>query len=130
MKFNKFLNILKTTHFGHIFLLSTWPHLLATCHNHVIKGLRMDKHNKALTYIQKMLLTHHLSKWKCITNGSLTPTNSFEHMVPRWILSHHLHMPPFPLTHVIVPPNSIHISSSSKASPPMHLHPIKQYGLH
>jgi ribonuclease HI len=76
--------------------IDTWPHLLASCHHPVIKGLHMDRHNKALNHIREMFLTHHLTRWKCLTNGSSTPTNPCEHTVPSWILPHHCTCPPLP----------------------------------
>lgn len=42
--------------------VDTWPHLLAACKHLVIKGLQLDRHNKALFRIKEMLFTHHLTR--------------------------------------------------------------------
>ena len=37
----------------------------------------------------EMLLTHHLTEWRCLTNGSSTPTNPCEYTIHDWTLRRH-----------------------------------------
>ena len=64
----------------------TWPHLLSTCENTYLKGLRIARHNKAVHLITQTLQANKNIRFLTMTNAGKFNNNAPEQTVPEWLL--------------------------------------------
>lgn len=64
----------------------TWPHLLSTCENPHIKGLRISRHNKAVHLVAQTLQANKFTRFFTLINAGNFNNKPPESTVPEWLL--------------------------------------------
>ena len=64
----------------------TWLHVLLTCKQQHLHSLRVQRHNKAVREIRKLLLSSEQSRCFTLRNANTFNNNPQENIVPNWLL--------------------------------------------
>ena len=64
----------------------TWVHVLLKCTNPIIHGLIVQKHNKAVWEIRKLLLSNPITRHYTLMNAGRFMNSSPENTIPHWLL--------------------------------------------
>ena len=66
--------------------IDTWPHLLLTCGNPYMKGLRIAWHNKAVHLITQTLQANKITRFFTLTNAGNLNNKPPDQTFPHWLL--------------------------------------------
>ena len=64
----------------------TWLHVLVTCKQQHIHSLRVERHNKAVGEIKKLIISSEKSRCFTLMNAGTFNNNPQENIVPNWLL--------------------------------------------
>ena len=67
-------------------LKDTWLHVLLKCNNPIIHGFIVQRHNKAVWTIRKILLSNPITRYHTIMNAGKFMNAPPENTVPFWLL--------------------------------------------
>lgn len=66
----------------------TWPHLLRTCKNPYLKGLRITRHNKAIHLITQTLQANKNTKFFTMINTGNLNNQLPDHTISEWLIAY------------------------------------------
>jgi hypothetical protein len=68
--------------------INTWKHVLLSCQNPHIHAFHVQRHNKAVWALRKLLISSHISRSFLLMNAGTFQDHPPENTVPAWLLSY------------------------------------------